>query len=123
MSGLLSSALNPSHQGTPARGRAQQTTLSGDASLGSYPSADYSATLSLPSNKESHLLIESFPASCDTLEVRRSGTGEVLWSWPYDSGSAWTPALSGDLHVGIRARRVSSRRSSTKHRHQHDHMP
>jgi len=37
----------------------------------------------LPS--EPHLLIESFPTSCDTLEVRRTGTGEVLWNWPHAS--------------------------------------
>ncbi len=88
----------------PAWGRARQTALSGYDSPNPYPSAGYSVTLSLPSDMESHLLIESFPASCDTLEVRRTGTGEVLWSWPYDSSffrSAWTPALSGDVDVGI----------------------
>ncbi len=85
-------------------GRTRQTELSGYDSPNPYPAAGYSVTLSLPSDMESHLLIYSSLASCDTLEVRRTGTGEVLWSWPYDSGffrSAWTPALSGDVDVGI----------------------
>jgi len=88
----------------PAWGRARQTELSGYDSPNPYPAAGYSVTLSLPSDMESHLLIYSALASCDTLEVRRTGTGEVLWSWPYDAGifrSAWTPALSGDVDVGI----------------------
>jgi hypothetical protein len=43
-------------------------------------------------------------SSCDTLQVRRAGTQEVLWSWPADSSffnAAWTPALSGEVEVGI----------------------
>ena len=48
----------------PAWGRARQTELSGYGSPAPYPAAGYSVILSLPSDMESHLLIESFPASC-----------------------------------------------------------
>jgi RHS repeat-associated protein len=86
----------------PAWGRAQETLVTSHASPNPYPPAGYSTTLSLP--PDTHLLVESFLASCDTLEVRRTGTGQVLWTWPHDSGflrSAWTPALSGSVDVGI----------------------
>ncbi|WP_395841672.1 RHS repeat-associated core domain-containing protein [Archangium violaceum] len=86
----------------PAWGRARETLVTGHASPNPYPPAGFSTTLTLPPN--THLLVESFLATCDTLEVRRTGTGEVLWTWPYDSGffrSAWTPAFSGSVDVGI----------------------
>ncbi|OJH42057.1 hypothetical protein BON30_02200 [Cystobacter ferrugineus] len=86
----------------PLWGRARVTPLSGYESPKPYPSAGYSTTLSLA--PDTHLLVEAFPATCDSLEVRRTGTGQVLWKWPYDAGffrSAWTPALSGSVDVGI----------------------
>ncbi|WNG39673.1 RHS repeat-associated core domain-containing protein [Archangium violaceum] len=86
----------------PSWGRAQQKNLEGYESPHPYPAAGHHVSLSLPAN--THLLVEAHPASCDTLEVRRSGTGQVLWSWPADSSffrTAWTPALSGDVDVGI----------------------
>nr|QKW93830.1 hypothetical protein [Vitiosangium cumulatum] len=86
----------------PAWGRARQTDLSGYESPNPYPAAGHHVSLSLPAN--THLLIETHLASCDSLEVRRSSDGQPLWTWPADSSflrTAWTPALSGDVEVGI----------------------
>lgn len=86
----------------PAWGSARQTALSGYESPKPYPAAGHQVSLSLPAN--THLLIETHLASCDILEVRRSGTSQVLWTWSADTSSfrtAWTPALSGDVDVGI----------------------
>ncbi|MBM7112985.1 RHS repeat protein [Archangium primigenium] len=86
----------------PTWGRASETVLTGHASPHPYPAAGSTTTLSLSS--PSHLLVESHLADCDSLEVRRSVTGEVLWTWPHDGGvlrTAWTPELSGSVDVGI----------------------
>ncbi|PTL76457.1 RHS repeat-associated core domain-containing protein [Vitiosangium sp. GDMCC 1.1324] len=86
----------------PTWGGAHDSSMTGYASAHPYPAAGNRVSLSLPPN--THLKIQMEVASCDALEVRRSGTGDVLWTRPAGNSTLsteWTPALSGDVEVGI----------------------
>ncbi|XXF79492.1 DUF6531 domain-containing protein [Myxococcaceae bacterium GXIMD 01537] len=84
----------------PAWGRAQQTALSGYAYTN--PPAGFKASLTIPA--DTHLLVSASMLSCDSLEVRQSVTGSLLWKWEGKwamPSVAWTSALSGNVEIEL----------------------